>query len=482
MFPQRIEVTEFTRDYADNVFRVKGDNLFDAVLKTTLRVILEPKFKDGESLTIASFASGQDENDIKRNMDRGGIEAVFDDIVPSAQPKKEFTLTFVDMRSLSKIPDIITKGFVEFFPGWERMERVSKFFERDFDVICYFNREIKSVFFFIGRNDVLRMHYMTCSMPCWFPWWLTKETMTKQDIAVLSALREPRSDKWLEAIKPYEEQYDFYAMRLKTLDNFERVWVEYELESANSRIESFNSTLNDLYSRISRTLREREDACIRLNGLKATYGDEPSHEVLDYLTENAKRIRYIESDSGSLRIDIRVPLAYWDVDYAEDICNNDRSLVYSEQRGSSITKEQMKKLFNSVFVTGEIKLMSCAQYVLNIRNMEVVAVQHASYSDYCRNAFPNTHIDQYHCLGDYSQALAQAMQAHNYIGAIEQCVVSCASLNLQDTPVLERFMQTLYRTDKKCLVLPDGSEVTPKDAIKYLEGSNGEEKGEETNG
>lgn len=483
MFPQRIEVTDFTESFAEDIFKVKGDDVFDAVLKTTLRAVLEPKLGDGESLTIVNLAYGMDKGDYEGVRDQEGKKEALSIFTPESvfNGTANMRLYMIDLRGMAKILPQLVEDATEIYgeAGWKRVERVTQFYVRDFDVICYINEELKSVLFLVGRNDVLRMHYITCSMPCWFPWYLSKETITKQDVALLSSLRKPRSDKFFAALEPFKAAYDFYSMRLKTVDNFENAWIQQELNDSTYRIERFTEEINDLYGRIANKIKQKEDACIRLNGLRATYGDNDSHEILDYLIENPKRVRYVESNSEMLRFDIVTTLQYWDPDYADDICRNDRSIVYTQQHGASISKEEMKKLFNAVFVSGEIKLKVCAQYVLKIRDYEVAGISGAHFSEYCSEYFPNTHIQQYHCLGAYAQPLTQAMEAHNYIGAIEQCMVSCASLNLTDTPVMEHFMSDFYRTTKKCLILPDGREVAPKEAIAYLNGGSDVKEEEE---
>ena len=59
-----------------------------------------------------------------------------------------------------------------------------------------------------------------------------------------------------------------------------------------------------------------------------------------------------------------------------------------------------------------------------------------------------------------------------YIGAVSQCVASCKSLNFGDSVVMGEFMESLYGTrtslNNKCIELPNGSTVTPKEAIAWL--------------
>jgi len=96
---------------------------------------------------------------------------------------------------------------------------------------------------------------------------------------------------------------------------------------------------------------------------------------------------------------------------------------------------------------------------------------------------PNPHIDQYRCMGNYSATINSLLRDNNYIGALEQCIASCKSLNWGDSTVMAQFIRTMYTGGKRCIELPDGSIVKPLAAIKWLEEqeatANGEKEQEE---
>ena len=84
--------------------------------------------------------------------------------------------------------------------------------------------------------------------------------------------------------------------------------------------------------------------------------------------------------------------------------------------------------------------------------------------------------------------MIERLTENDAIGAIEQCVSSCKSLNFGDSVVMETFMNRLCNIDgyefNKCIELPDGSVVNIKDAIKWMNDQEGtvteEEYTEET--
>ena len=122
--------------------------------------------------------------------------------------------------------------------------------------------------------------------------------------------------------------------------------------------------------------------------------------------------------------------------------------------------------------------MCCAyQFDLNGR---VRGLSGHNYGYEFRECTPNTHIDRYSCMGNYERTINELLKNHNYIGAIEQCVASCKSMNFADSPVMQEFMSRLYglsgsNVNIRCIELPDGRVVEPKEAIEWLKAQEPQE-------
>lgn len=465
MFAQRIPETAFTKPFAEEYFsKIGGDEVCDAALTSVLRAILWDR---AERLRI-------DFRQYEAN------DATVEDVNEGCVNHDEDTLSITDIRYAGKFSDEAIAKFAELNEGWERIEKVSKFYAHDFQVLCFVNKEKRNTILLVEALNVPKIHYMTASSICWFPWYFNlsdKATIPKRVMELLYTFREQRPDKFLDKIKEFEKDHDFYSMSLSVLDNFENRWRESELDALGNEIEDIDRMILDLYERITNKLREKEDKNIRLTGLKMGT-DENSHEILDFLRENPNRIRYISSSESTLRFEVLTTCMYYDMDEAEKWVNNKRSLLYTKQRGK-ISAEDMAALFKAVFVDQQIAFRFTAQYELRIRDMRISGISHAEYSDAAQDFFPNIHIERHRCLGGYEQAMCQAMEAHNYIGAIEQCVVSAASLNFFDSTVMQGVLEELYGTNiekKRCFVLPDGTAATIKEAIKFVKGGSKDEK------
>jgi hypothetical protein len=86
-----------------------------------------------------------------------------------------------------------------------------------------------------------------------------------------------------------------------------------------------------------------------------------------------------------------------------------------------------------------------------------------------RDYLPNPHIQRFNCIGGYSGRFAEYMHRHDYVGAIDQAVMSARNLNFHDSTVMESLAYELSHTAIKCVEDKDGTLMTPRQAIKRME-------------
>jgi len=133
----------------------------------------------------------------------------------------------------------------------------------------------------------------------------------------------------------------------------------------------------------------------------------------------------------------------------------------------------MKKLMWEIFVEEEprLRIKFCAAYRFDL-NGNVSPLQGHNFSYDFADCMPNTHINQYGCMGNYSRTINELLKRRDYIGALEQCIASCKSLNWGDSAVMGGFMETMWggnSVNNRCIELPDGRVVKPAEAIAWLE-------------
>lgn len=127
-----------------------------------------------------------------------------------------------------------------------------------------------------------------------------------------------------------------------------------------------------------------------------------------------------------------------------------------------------------IFVREEpvLRIKFCAAYRFDLDG-NVHAQGHHNFDDYkFAEYMPNPHIDRYRCMGGYERTINCLLGNRDYIGALEQCIASCKSLNWGDSTVMAAFMGTMWEDNgcaRRCIELPDGRVVNPIEAIRWVE-------------
>ena len=134
----------------------------------------------------------------------------------------------------------------------------------------------------------------------------------------------------------------------------------------------------------------------------------------------------------------------------------------------AVTEIQMERLYRAIFGENKYKLRLCAAYIADIRN-GLRACSHYIFPPESRAYLPNPHIQHFGCVGTYAGRFQEYMASGDYVGAIDQAVVSGRNLNFYDPPVISHFASELSRSKIRCIERPDGSLLTPLEAIKELE-------------
>ena len=114
------------------------------------------------------------------------------------------------------------------------------------------------------------------------------------------------------------------------------------------------------------------------------------------------------------------------------------------------------------------KLRICAAYTADMR-AGLNPRRSYSFPPESHTYLPNPHIQAHGCIGSYYQRFQEYMQRKDYVGAIDQAVVSARSLNFYDSTVMATFAHSLSGSGLYCIEKPDGTLLMPREAISELE-------------
>lgn len=480
MFKTSIASTPLTTAAANAYFRNINGEPFgcDNSFLATLRALVAPRIKEDESVYLrfcwsdyegAVLANAPADRAVKAICSGYDLEEVSGHIfVHSFKSDKESNLANLKL---------IESKFTSCYEGYHRLEKVKAFYHKSFAVDCYINPERKNVVVFVDGLDLKKLHYLQVSILAMLPWYFDPSAgVSELEMELLYSLREASAEKYQSCIARIAESYDFKSARIRQLlTGFETRYEKVECEMVRNEIDTIDRDIRQLNDRIGALYGRRSDTCTKLLGLerKIAEGGESS-EIMEYFLCNNKL--YLEEVTDrDMYFAVKEYLSYFDREMAERAINNMRSFVYpyGERSHNGITRDEMKRLMTEIFVNEEplLRIKFCAAYRFDLNGN--VSAQGAHHFDDCEFAeyMPNTHIDRYNCMGGYERAINQLLEHRDYIGALEQCIASCKSLNWGDSPVMSEFMSTMWgdsRYNSRCIELPDGRVVKPAEAIRWI--------------
>lgn len=173
-------------------------------------------------------------------------------------------------------------------------------------------------------------------------------------------------------------------------------------------------------------------------------------------------------------------LEYWDEELADIAITRPTSYVYAPNNKPGVIPQDDIALFaKALFIDKSIKLRICAAYQFRAyptSDSSIRALPRYPYSD---KYTPNPLSDVFSDIGGRASFIVEYLRRKDYIGALEQCVASCRSLDFGDIVVMGTFFDRVHKNRGVFVELPDGTVCNPMEAIKWLkEKRGGKEDGE----
>lgn len=499
MINQVITSTPLVSDAANTLFQnINGESFNrDFSFLSTLRALVYPRMSEEDKLYLHFSSADYTADAVRRNPIRDVVRVFSREARGNENSFREDQIYIHSFKSASQEDnyaclEAMKSSFEKYNDGWHRLAKVTEFFKKDFYVLCFVNTELRSTLLFVDDMNIGKMHFLQCAIFAFLPWYFDPTVgVSELEMELINSLRktEKTPDKYERCIEKIASQYDFRTLHIrKKLAGFENRYERIAAEGIRSDIKDIVDEINDSNTRIANLLREKYEKEIKLLGYeqKINSNESGDSEIMEYFLCNDKLIIRDVNDR-EMTFGVREYLTYWDEDMAEQMIENERSFVYrpnGRMCNNYILAEDMKKLMKAIFVDRTLRVRFCAAYKFELDG-RVRALRNYDYTYEFADYMPNTHIDRYECMGNYSTAINTLLTNHDYIGAIEQCVASCKSLNFADSTVMAEFMRVLYgisdyQVNNRCIELPDGSVVDPKGAVAYLKAQEQAEEGSKT--
>lgn len=480
MFKTAITTNALVNDTANNFFQnICGDPYNnDISFVSTLRALVAPRMSTEERLYVKFCRTSYSSSDVGRvsmsEAVRGICEYFYHEDNGSIYIH---SFEHTDEDSNIACIKLMENAFCKTYRGWHRLEKVTEFYRKQFETICFVNPERKSVAIFVNKLDMRKMHYLQCSIFAFLPWYFDPEKgVSEIEMELINSLREKTSGKYEDVIARIANQYDFRTARIRQLlSGFETRYEKIECDRVRNQIERTIENIDSLNEQIGDNLRNKNELEIRLLGLERKMQETgEDSEIMEYFLCNNKLVLTRVTDS-EMEFGVMTYLEYFDEDMAMSSIRNHNSYLYAPTGRSCnryIPEESMEKLMKAIFIDQILKVKVCAAYKFSL-NGSVHGIHNYHFGHEFRDCMPNPHINGHSCLGNYSTVINGLLSKRDYIGAIEQCVASAKSLNFADGTVMSLFARAIYQIEctynNKCIELPDGKVVDPKGAIAWLE-------------
>lgn len=248
-----------------------------------------------------------------------------------------------------------------------------------------------------------------------------KVLVNRSQVKRISNTKAIEAFSLLESIESYHDIER--AIRYKTLFNI----------IANARVKISEAQARDCRSSMESALRSYDNALKRLSEIEIVIEKykEGTSEIVQELeviskTKGVYDIQTITDDT--VKITLRVPLDYFDMDEAECAIRN-------------INNSDVKRFLTEIFIEQKYKLyiLTDAYYAFSVNGSfrDFTAINESVCHE--ANALFNPHFQFYHCLGDYKPSLIKAMRDQDIVMFTNIGIAAAKSINFKDGAVMRQF-------------------------------------------
>lgn len=468
MFRDIIRETKFTSQDANIFFNEKIDGsvyLQDVSFLTAMRVLLGKRVKAGEKafMEINNFKVSNSKH--TKIIDVFNIEYTQNDHLYIVCLDCSDTETIRN----NNVYEICSSKFLEETSGYEEVPKFEAFCRALMDAKAFVNKEERKTIVFVNDMKRYKFRFLSITISRLFPWFFEREPLTDWEKDFLKSFQEKDATRFLSFVEEASALYDFETMRVKRLlTGFENASNEKLLMAEKSKLRQEDDIIKGIKQRFEIALNDRKNIIIRIAGLEEIISEnEGKSEILDYFLSN-KELTLIDVDDETIYFVTQTRMEYWDEDYAETIIDNDKSYLYK----TDVPKDDVRLLMQHIFIDRDVKMRMCAAYKFSTGHVRGLSGYSFKDHNVGLTYFPNPHINRFECLGSYDSAIVEYLERGDYIGALAQAVASCRSLNLQDSPVMNEFVDRLIGEkiswNRVCLEMPNGDILDPFECIERL--------------
>ncbi len=478
MFNKKIRETPLTRGITNEFFKIQGDSFDnDRSFLATLRALLH-KRSHGAAITLSILSF--DARDLGGHTFTNDSIGVFRSVSPLPIGANGIFVRYLmgsceDNATILNVYDNPDTGFTKLYPNFHEAKDLRLFVQRrgKLNARFYINEQDKETLVICDGLTLYNYHLLQSLTPRLFPWLFVDAPLDEVEGSLLDALTYRTSTEYERILSVLAERFDFREQVIKNIiGDFEKIGRRDEMQATRDELDHLRQELDTLNRRYTEYLNMIDGLNIRLIGQEmAIESASDGSELIDYFTCN-RNLMPVRVRDRKLEFTVKTFFGVFDPDQYRTYIRKTNSFLYTgydcPQWFGDIAVR--RKMLDAIFADEPIlKVKMCANYIIDLRG-NAAAREFYDYGDEFIDYIPNPHIQHFACLGNYGPYINKMIRDGNLVGAIEQCIASAKSLNFAEAHTVRYFLTDLFNSTHRVIQLPDGRDVTPVEALEYLNG------------
>lgn len=484
MFSKVLSGLTLTNNFADAIFpNITGsDYSGDKSFVATMRALLAPRIGKDEEVKLVASSSTYGADAIRG----AGCKALINAALGASFPKPgRLYVNNVksgnqnDRDAFFECIDDPEKGFAKQY-GFTELTMIRNFVADNMRARFYTNPDLKVSVIFVDSLNVWKWHLIQAFTTQYFSWWFVKSPFTQDEVKLLKTLTMRKSENYELLIEEFSNKYDMRSAYIDSaLGELERNSRKVQLESVDDSISNTRHRIDMLLEEYDSLLQNIDELNLRRLGLVEIINNASTEsELVDYFKSD-KRLDLIDVHGHTFEFIVRTYLDSWDPEMFERFADRPTSNFYegyTVRKATFANWEVRKKFLKAVFSDSPLfRIKMCGYYRLDLMG-HATSQSRYSYPANCSDRLPNPHLQKYNCLGNHERLINDLLRKGDSVGAVAQCGSSCGSINLAESQTYTYFLDMLFNSTAKVVELPDGTSVSPEEALNWL---NEHEKKEE---
>lgn len=498
MFAKEITGLTLANEVADTLFPNIGGNKFryDVSFTATLRALLYKRVPEEESINVRMSSSRYSKGELYGASAKDCVRAFLRGThimsgVPGTLQIHSFDNTEENNATCF---EAIDNGGMDVLKGYVQMRDMSVFMgQKKIKARFFLNKDANSALIFIERLDMKKWHLLQAFLPRYLPKCFEGKPLEEDEQKLLKTLTTRYAPDYEEQIETFAKRFDFRTQVVRSkLKGFELRFERDKLNNIRNQIAEVNQRIQNLDEQFKSYYQQLTDLTTNELGLVAKLratdeADAGDTEFMEYFLCN-KSLNLVSVRGSTIEFIVTTTISSFDPDVFDSSIHSSGSFFYrhyetgEKYENAEMTDERIKRLMLAIFQDEKLKLRVCAAYKLNFGDGGYYGLKNYTYpEEILRDHTPNQHIQHYACLGNNQTYIRRAMINRDYINAVALCCASATNINFTEANTGTFFMQKICANDAgRIIEMPDGSTMTPLDAVKWLEDRDAKKPEEKT--